>query len=164
MNILIAGGGKVGFNIAKNLYKKHNITIIDKNENKLNFINESIDVLTILGDLRDALTYENLEKEYDYFIAVTDNDEINLISTSIIEDFSKIKEKIVRIQNTSYSLTKIIEKLNINAIFSNTIPLLNIEKLITLPQANNIKDLPFTNKILVSVNSEIDTEISKIEN
>ena len=164
MNILIAGGGKVGYNLAKILYKKHNITIIEKDENKINFINESIDVLCVSGDLRDVLTYQSLEKEYDYFIAVTNEDEINLISAAIIENFSNIKNKLLRIQNTSYSLTDIAEKLHIeNMIYSNTIPVLNIEKLIKLPQANNVKDLAFTDMLLISVNSEIETESELLE-
>ena len=164
MNILIAGGGKVGYNIAKQLYKKHNITIIDKDEEKINFINESLDVLCILGDLKDSLTYESLEKEYDYFIGVTDNDELNLISSLMIEDFTNIGYKILRIQNTSYSLTKVDEKLNIKPIYSNIIPVSRIEKLIHLPQANNIKDLFFTDMILISVKSEIDINIEETEN
>ena len=164
MNILIAGGGKVGYNLAKTLYKTHNVTILEKDENKINFINESLDVLTILGDLRDVLTYQNVEKEYDYFIAVTNIDEINLISSAIIENFSNIKNKLVRIQNTSYSLTNISEKLHIDSIiYSNTIPILNIENLIKLPQANNIKDLSFTDMLLVSTNSEIEIDSNSIE-
>ncbi len=165
MNILIAGGGKVGYNIAKLLYKKHNITIIDKNEDKINFINESLDVLCINGDLRDVLTYQSLEKEYDYFLAVTNEDEINLISAAIIDNFANIKNKFLRIQNTSYSLTNISEKLHIDTmIYSNTIPVLNIEKLIKLPQANNVKDLAFTNMLLISVNSEIEIDSETLEN
>ena len=165
MNILIAGGGKVGYNLAKILYKKHNVTIIDKDEDKINFINESLDVLCILGDLRDTLTYQSLEREYDYFIAVTNEDEINLISAAIIDNFSKITNKLLRIQNTSYSLTDISKKLNIDTmIYSHTIPILNIEKLIKLPQANNVKDLAFTNMILISTNSEIEIDSASIEN
>ena len=164
MNILIAGGGKVGYNIAKYLYKKHNITIIDKDEEKINFINESLDVLCILGDLRDILTYQSLEKNYDYFIAVTNNDELNLTSSMIIDNFSFIKYKILRIQNTSYSLTNINEKLSSTIIYSNIIPLLNIEKLIQLPQANNIKDLFFTDMLLISIRSEIEINAKEIEN
>ena len=164
MNILIAGGGKVGYNIAKHLYKKHNITIIDKDEEKINFINESLDVLCILGNLKNSLIYESLEKKYDYFIGVTDNDELNLISSLMIEDFTHVEYKISRIQNTSYSLTKVNEKLNIKPIYSNIIPVSSIEKLIQLPQANNIKDLFFTNMVLVSIKSEIDINIEEIEN
>ncbi len=156
MDILIAGSGKVGYNIAKLLSKEHNITIVDKNENNLNYIAESLDVLTIFGNLKDTLTYQNLEKKYDYYIAVTNNDEINILSSLIINDFTEIKNKIARINNTSYSLTSIPEKFHINnIIYSNTITVLNLEKLIHLPQANNIKDLPFIDMPLISVNSEI---------
>ena len=163
MDILIAGAGKVGYNIAKILSKKHNITIIDNNEENLNYIAESLDILTLKGDLRDTLTYQNLNEKYDYYIAVTNSDEINLLSALIIDDFSKIENKILRIHNTSYSLTSIPEKLNIHQmIYSNTITVLNIEKLMELPQANNVKDLPFTNMIIASINSEISIDINEI--
>ncbi len=163
MDILIAGSGKVGYNVSKLLSQKHNITIIDKNEENLNYIAESLDVLTVLGDLRDSLTYQNLNKSYDYYIAVTNSDEINILSALIIDDFSNVKNKILRIHNTSYSLTSLPQKLNIsNMIYSDTITVLNIQKLIELPQANNIKDLPFTNMVLVSVNSEISINSDEI--
>ena len=163
MEILIAGAGRVGYNIAKILSKKHNITVIDKNEENLNYISESLDILTVQGDLKDTLTYQNLDEKYDYYIAVTNSDETNILSALIIDDFSKIENKIIRIHNTSYSLTSLPEKLNINhMIYSNTITVLNIEKLIHLPQANNIKDLSFTNMVLISVNSEISINTEEI--
>ncbi len=163
MEILIAGAGRVGYNIAKILSKKHNITVIDKNEENLNYISESLDILTVQGDLKDTLTYQNLDEKYDYYIAVTNSDETNILSALIIDDFSKIENKIIRIHNTSYSLTSLPEKLKINhMIYSNTITVLNIEKLIHLPQANNIKDLSFTNMVLISVNSEISINTEEI--
>ena len=165
MDILIAGAGKVGYNIAKLLSKKHNITIIDKNEENLNYISESLDILTIHGDLRDSLTFQNLNEKYDYYIAVTNTDEINILSALIIDDFSQIKNKILRIHNTSYSLTSLPEKINIHQmIYSNTITVLNIEKLIDLPQANNVKDLPFTEMVLASINSEITINSDELNN
>ncbi len=163
MEILIAGAGKVGYNIAKILSKKHNITIMDKNNENLNYIAESLDILTVQGDLKDTLTYQSLNKKYDYYIAVTNSDETNILSALIIDDFSQIENKIIRVHNTSYSLTSLPEKLNINhMIYSNTITVLNIEKLIHLPQANNIKDLSFTNMVLTSVNSEISINTEEI--
>ncbi len=163
MDILIAGAGKVGYNIAKILSKKHDITIIDNNEENLNYISESLDILTLKGDLRDTLTYQNLNEKYDYYIAVTNSDEINILSALIIDDFSEVKNKILRIHNTSYSLTSLPEKINIHQmIYSNTITVLNIEKLIELPQANNVKDLPFTNMVLISINSEISINTEEI--
>jgi len=165
MDILIAGAGKVGYNIAKILSKKHNITIIDKNEENLNYIAESLDILTVQGDLKNTLTYQNLEEKYDYYIGVTNSDETNILSALIIDDFSKIENKIIRVHNTSYSLTSLPKKLNINQmIYSNTITVLNIEKLVELPQANNVKDLPFNDMVLASVNSEISININELNN
>jgi len=42
MNILIGGGGKVGYNLAKLLSKKHNVTIIDKNKEKISYLSETL--------------------------------------------------------------------------------------------------------------------------
>jgi len=166
MNILIGGGGKVGYNLAKLLSNKHNITIIDKDKEKIEYISETLDVLCINGDLKDAITYQNLEENYDYYLAVTNNDEINLISSLIVEDFSKIKNKIARINNPSYSLTSLYEKININFyIYSNIITAANIERLLYIPQANNIKDLPYSDDIfLISIESEIETDSNSLEN
>jgi len=166
MNILIGGGGKVGYNLAKLLSKKHNVTIIDKNKEKISYLSETLDILGIYGDLRNAVTYQNLEEKYDYYLAVTNNDEVNLISSLIIEDFSTIKNKIARINNTSYSLTSLYNKININFyIYSNIITASNIERLIFIPQANNIKDLPYLEDIfLASFESEIDINANELEN
>ena len=165
MDILIGGGGKVGYNLAKILSKQHNITIIDKNQNSLNYINESLDVLTIPGDLTEALTYNNLNKNYDVYLAVTNNDEVNLISSFLVDDFTNIKEKIVRVKNTSYSLSTINKKANIKKmIYSYTLTASHIEKLLLFPQANNVKEIISTDIFLLSVESEIDIEIEKLNN
>ena len=82
MDIIIAGAGRVGFRLAKSLSEKHNVIIMDKNENALGKIQESVDVLTIPGDVEDPKSYESLSnRTIDIFIAVTDADEINLISS-----------------------------------------------------------------------------------
>jgi len=163
MDILIGGGGKVGYNLAKILSKQHNITIIDNNLNSLNYINESLDVLTIAGDLKETLTYNSLDKNYDFYLAITNDDETNIISSFLIDDFTDIKEKIARIKNTSYSLSSINKKANIkNMIYSYTITASHIEKLLFFPQANNVKEIISTDIFLLSVESEIDIEIEKL--
>ncbi len=159
MDILIGGGGKVGYNLAKILSKQHNITVIDSNSNSLNNINESLDVLTVLGDLRETLTYNDLDKNYDFYLAVTNDDETNIISSFLVDDFTNIKEKIARIKNTSYSLSSINTKADIkNMIYSYTITASHIEKLLFFPQANNVKEIISTNMFLLSIESEIDIE------
>ncbi|MEO1927148.1 MAG: NAD-binding protein [Nautiliaceae bacterium] len=58
MNILIAGAEKVGYNIAKTLSLKHNVTI-DKNEKALEILKESLDILTIKSDMYNAPKYSD---------------------------------------------------------------------------------------------------------
>jgi len=161
MKILIGGAGKVGYNLAKLLSIAHDVTIIDKNPSALEYINESLDVLTINSDLRNILTYTYLKDEYDYYIAVTNNDEINLISSFFIDDYTKTKSKTARIKNTSYLLANINKKFNIDHfVFPLKLTAANIAKIIDFPYANNIKELPFVDFILVSTFSENDYQTS----
>ncbi|WP_456479536.1 NAD-binding protein [Nautilia sp.] len=161
MNILIAGAGKVGYNIAKALSHKHNVVIIDKNEKALEMLKETLDVLTICADLRDSRAYMGLEKKFDFFIAVTNNDEINLISTIVTENILDIENTIVRLTNTSYISTN-FQKLNINRlIFPYKLSATAVAKLIEFPKANNIKEFPFNDFILASLNVK-NPEIDKV--
>ena len=99
MNILIAGVGKVGFNLAKSLCVRHNITVIDKNLEALYAIQESLDILPLRGDAEDTKTYQSLiGQDIDLFIAVTNVDNVNLISTLIASSVLNIKKKFVRLQ------------------------------------------------------------------
>ena len=87
MHIIIAGAGTVGYSLAKGLSFKHSVTIVDKEIQKLEKIEENLDVFTLLGDSEDPKTYLALPtKEADLFIAVTDSDEANLLSTLIVDD------------------------------------------------------------------------------
>ncbi len=162
MNILIAGAGKVGYNLAKALCSKHNVVIIDKNEKALEMVKESLDVLTICADLRDSRAYMGLEEKFDFFIAITNNDEINLISTIVIENLTEIENIIVRLTNTSYISTNFQNKLNINRlVYPYKLSATAVAKLIEFPKANNIKEFPFNDFILISLNVQ-NPEIDKV--
>ena len=72
MNIIIAGAGKVGSNLAKTLSIGHDVIIIDQNDKALQRITDSIDILAINGDVENVKTYINLPyTNVDLFIAVT---------------------------------------------------------------------------------------------
>jgi trk system potassium uptake protein TrkA len=166
MNILIAGVGKVGYNVAKALSGNHNVIIIDKNEKALNTIKESLDVMTIQGDMREAHTFLNIEEKIDFYIAVTNNDEINLISTIVVKNILDVKNVIVRLSNTSYIASNFQKTLNIDrVIFPFKLSASAVAKLLEFPKANNIKDFPFSDYILVSItvkNPKI-TKVNEIE-
>ena len=110
MNIIIAGAGKVGFNLAKTLSIGHNVTIIDKNSQALDRIQESLDILPIRGNVEDVNTYKRFtDQEIDLFIAVTNNDNANLVSAMMIDTILHVKRKFIRLQKYFFQ-EEIIQK------------------------------------------------------
>ncbi len=104
MNIIICGAGRVGFTISKLLSEQgHSITVIDQSSEDIQKINDSLDVKAIVG----KATYPSiLEKanasETDMIIAVTRNDEINMLICQIAFSIFKIQKKIARIRDQDY--------------------------------------------------------------
>ena len=118
MNIIICGAGRVGFTIAKLLSEQsHSITVIDQSSEDIQKINDSLDVKAIVG----KATYPSiLEKanaaETDMIIAVTRNDEINMLICQIAFSIFNIPKKIARIRSQDYlnpKFTKVYNKENL---------------------------------------------------
>ncbi|HEX7002768.1 MAG TPA: Trk system potassium transporter TrkA [Trueperaceae bacterium] len=80
MNVFVVGGGEIGSRIAEALYREHNVTIIEADEERATSF-DTMDVQFVRGngtdpdDLRDAGV-----EHADAFIACTDNDDINVLS------------------------------------------------------------------------------------
>ena len=153
MNIIIAGAGQVGFRLAKTLSLKHNVIILDKNIDALNRLNEHLDVLTIFGNIVDPDIYTNLlDNDYDIFIAVTDNDEINILSTLIVDSAIKVNKKIIRLRNQYFAKGTIANKLGIDdAVFPFKLAARSVDLLFEYPKINNIKNFSFTDFKLASI-------------
>ena len=118
MNIIICGDGRVGFTIAKLLSEQsHSITVIDQSSEDIQKINDSLDVKAIVG----KATYPSiLEKanasETDMIIAVTRNDEINMLICQIAFSIFNIPKKIARIRSQDYlnpKFTRVYSKENL---------------------------------------------------
>ncbi len=118
MNIIICGAGRVGFTIAKLLSEQnHSITVIDQSSEDIQKINEGLDVKGIVG----KATYPSvLEKanaaEADMIIAVTKNDEINMLICQIAYTVFNVQKKIARIRSKDYlnpKFSKVYSKENL---------------------------------------------------
>jgi trk system potassium uptake protein len=118
MNIIICGAGRVGFTIAKLLSEQgHSITIIDQSSEDIQKIDDALDVKAIVG----KATYPSiLEKanasEADMIIAVTRNDEINMLICQISFSIFNVPKKIARIRSQDYlnpKFTKVYSKENL---------------------------------------------------
>ena len=154
MNIIICGAGRVGFTIAKQLSEQgHSITVIDQSSEDIQKIDEALDVKAIVG----KATYPSiLEKanatEADMIIAVTRNDEINMVICQIAFSIFNIPKKIARIRSQDYlnpKFTRVYNKENlpIDVIIS---PEIEIAKSIQrkLEAPGSLDSVPFAdNKI-----------------
>ena len=153
MDIIIAGAGRVGFRLAETLSIHHDIYVIDRNKDALSRLEESIDIMPIFGNIEDPDTYLPLtDKRYDIFIAVTNNDEVNILSTLIADDIIDVERKIIRLRNPYFAKSSIFQKLNIDeAVFPYVFVAKSIRALLDFPKANNVKDINFTPFKLISV-------------
>ena len=107
--ILIIGGGNIGFNLAKNIeqsFESARIKIIEKDKSRAEMIaNELNNSIVINGNGLDenVLTEANLE-EIETVIALTNDDEDNLMACVLVEKFSKDKRTMALINKPNYSL------------------------------------------------------------
>ncbi|MDR0484761.1 MAG: NAD-binding protein [Alphaproteobacteria bacterium] len=89
MKVVVAGLGDSGSYIVKYLLEENfDITIIDKDSQKIKTMSDNEEVAGIIGDITDIDTFylANI-KEADIFIAATDNDEINILATQLAKHF-----------------------------------------------------------------------------
>ena len=154
MNIIICGAGRVGFTIAKLLTEQnHSITVIDQSSEDIQKINEALDVKAIVGKATSPIILENANsKEADMIIAVTKNDEINMMICQIAYSLFKIPKKIARIRAQDYlnpKFSKLYNKENlpIDVIISPEIEIAkSIQRKLESPGA--LDNVPFAeNKI-----------------
>ncbi len=83
--LIIAGGGNIGFRLAKALENDYNVKIIEFSAERSNFLSERLDkaiVLTGMAGDRDLLVEENIE-DTDVFLAVTNDDRVNIMSSML---------------------------------------------------------------------------------
>jgi len=107
MNIVILGAGRVGQQLARQLIsEKKEVVIIEKDSNKAQDVSRQLDCLVINtnGNSMEALRKAGVEKA-DYFIAVTESDEINMISSALVSSSYNRPQTIARVRNVDYSNT-----------------------------------------------------------
>ena len=113
--ILIIGGGNIGFNLAKNLeesFESARVKIIEKNKERAEFIaNELNNTIIINGNGldEDTLLEANID-EVETVLALTNDDEDNLMVSVLVEKFTKDKDALnskrtmALINKSNYSL------------------------------------------------------------
>jgi len=120
-SVMILGGGKIGFKLAKILegYKKSAMTIklIEKSSEKCRFLSENLNKTLVLnGDAADInfLKDENIEN-VDVLVSVTNSDELNIL-TAILGKKLGVSKVIVEINKPNYEV--LMQTLEIDSFVS----------------------------------------------
>lgn len=105
MKIIIAGNGKIGCALARQLsLEGYDLTLIDVNGRKLENIAEQYDVMVVQGNCAamDVLNQAGV-KEADLLIATTAQDEVNLLCCITAHGLNPDLHTIARIRNPEYT-------------------------------------------------------------
>ena len=104
MNIIICGAGRVGYTISKILTQQnHSVTVIDQSSEDIQKINENLDIKAIVGKATSPTILEKADTDdADMIIAVTRNDEINMLICQIASTLFNVPKKIARIRSQEY--------------------------------------------------------------
>ncbi|MDC3099899.1 Trk system potassium transporter TrkA [Candidatus Pelagibacter sp.] len=106
---LIIGGGNIGFNLAKNLedtIESARIKIIEKSKERAEYIANNLNNTLVIngnGLDEDILKEANIE-DAETVLALTNDDEDNLMVSVLVEKFSKDKRTMALINKPNYSL------------------------------------------------------------
>lgn len=103
MRIMIIGAGKLGMKVAASLVSPDNyITLIDINPKVIQKASNELDVLAIAADALEADIYDDLNiKQYDYVLALMDNDEKNLVVSCVVKKLG-CKKVVARLRGPEY--------------------------------------------------------------
>ena len=120
MYIIIVGGGKVGYHLAKALLDEgHEILVTEKNAVRCEFICNDLGSICVREDGCEASTLEKLGAgRADMLIAVTGDDEDNLVACQVAKHKFNVPRTIARINNPKNK--SIFMKLGIDVTVSST--------------------------------------------
>lgn len=142
MKIIIVGCGKVGLTLTEQLNNEgHDITLIDKDGEKLHTITSNLDVMGVEGN--GAIYQIQMEagiQDTDLLIATTDSDELNMLCCLIAKKAGNCNT-IARIRNPEYNheIRFLREELNLSmAINPELAAAMEISRLLKFPSAIKI--------------------------
>ena len=101
--LMIAGGGKIGFRFAQKIEDRYRIKIIEKETRRCNYLSEHLDKAIVLNgeaSQQELLLEENIE-DTDVFLALTNDDEANIMSSLLAKRLGA-KKVMALINNPAY--------------------------------------------------------------
>ncbi len=120
MYIIIGGGGEVGYYLTKGLLGQgHEVLLLEKGAARYQSLNDELGPAVVRGDACEARTMEEVgASRADVVIAVTGDDEDNLVICQMAKKRYNVGRTIARLNNPKH--TEIFEKLGIDITVSPT--------------------------------------------
>ncbi len=108
MRAIVVGAGDVGYDVARMLsLERHDVTVIDTDQAKIDHVSETLDVLAIQGSGTSAATLMKARiLDADLLVAVTDVDEVNIIASMLAERFGNSSHEtttIARVRSSEFT-------------------------------------------------------------
>ncbi len=103
-NLVIAGGGNIGYRVSKELENDYNVKIIESSKERAEFLAEKLDKAVVLNGSatdKELLLDENVDRA-DVFIALTNDDEVNVMSSLLAKRLGT-KKVMTLISNPAYA-------------------------------------------------------------
>jgi len=101
MRIIIAGGGVIGSNLARELSQEHEVYVIESDKETAAKISEKLDVKVVIGSGANPSVLSRVPVyQADMVIAVTASDETNVVVCSLAAAYGA-KFKVARVRNSS---------------------------------------------------------------
>ena len=159
MNVIIVGAGQVGSSIAADLADAHNVVVVDRDAERVEELNYSLDVLGVTGDGTTMATLDEAGiDDAEMVIASTDNDETNIVicstATAVSDAFT-----IARVKNTEYLRTWERSNRAFGVDFmvcTNLLAAESIVRMLSLPAARD--DSLFADGLVEMAEFEVDAE------
>ncbi|MEE8326290.1 MAG: Trk system potassium transporter TrkA [candidate division NC10 bacterium] len=143
MRTIVVGAGEVGYHIAKRLVQEgHDVVIIEENAAIKERVEKELDVLAVQGHGASPTALEEAGvAKTDMMIAVTDEDEVNLIASVLAKEYG-VATTIARARNPELSASPFLRsggRLGIDLVINpNQAVAEEIAKLVHVPAAAEV--------------------------
>ncbi len=126
MYIIVGGGGDVGYYVTKSLFAQgHEVLLIEKGSARYQSLKDELGQSVVRGDACEARTMDEVgASRADVFIAVTGEDEDNMVMCQMAKSRYKVARTIARLNNPKHD--PIFQKLGIDITVSPTRSILSL--------------------------------------
>lgn len=120
MKVTVIGGGKVGYYLAKTLLEHgHEPTIIELDKKTCSLIANELDIPVICGDGTNVEVLEEAKVSHtDAILAVSGQDENNLVACQLAKKIFKVKKTVARVNNPKNE--QVMHQLGVDNVIGST--------------------------------------------